>query len=239
MHTVRIYFSGNLRIGGSIQLDHEASRHVLKVLRLITGDQIVLFNNSDQEFVCTIISCEKNTATLKIEDATPCITESPLKIFLAQGIARGEKMDFTIQKSVELGVTTITPIFTEFCNVKLDDARQQNRLTHWQKIAQNASEQSGRCVVPTIEKPITLTKWLQLKHDFAIILDPQGELNFKSIKTVPKQVALLVGPEGGLSNNEIECAKKNGFLTVNLGPRILRTETAALAAISIMQEKWS
>ena len=150
-------------------------------------------------------------------------------------------MDFTIQKAVELGVNTITPLFTEHCNVQLKDERLKKRLQHWQSVAVSATEQSGRCYVPEILPAQVLTKWCAsavLASDLRLILDPNATNKLGSIAVHPSSVTILAGPEGGLSNKEIELAKQNNFLPISLGPRILRTETTALAAISVLQAKW-
>jgi 16S rRNA (uracil1498-N3)-methyltransferase len=162
--------------------------------------------------------------------------ESPLNIHLAQGISRGDRMDFTLQKSVELGVNTITPIFTERCGVKLSGERLEKKHQQWQKIVISACEQSGRCAVPIVATPIYLADWLaQETAALKLNLHPKAEHSIMNLPIENQRVRLLIGPEGGLSDDEIANANKAGFHDVLLGPRVLRTETAALTAITALQ----
>lgn len=231
---IRIYQSSSLQ-AGDYALDEAGSHHVARVLRSTVGDHIILFNGDGCDYPAIITQITKKSVQVTIENALPRETESPVKISLAQGIARGEKMDFIIQKAVELGVSDIHPLMTERCNVRLDKEREQKRLQHWQAVVISACEQSGRNRLPTLHTPKLLHEWLQLeKADQKFILLPDSMQ-----KLMPNQalgtVAILIGPEGGLSDNEIEKAIQHGFTTLNLGPRVLRTETAALAALAILQ----
>jgi len=172
---------------------------------------------------------------VKAISSTDNPVESPLKLHLGQGISRGDRMDFVIQKAVELGVTEITPLFTERCGVKLDAERLAKRTEQWQKIAIAACEQSGRSVVPLVHTAIQLTKWLaQETKDLKLTLDPWTS---DSIKTIAgsQTIRLVIGPEGGFTDAEVAQTKDAGFMAVRLGPRVLRTETAALTAISALQ----
>jgi 16S rRNA (uracil1498-N3)-methyltransferase len=164
-------------------------------------------------------------------------SESPLELYLAQGISRGEKMDYTIQKAVELGIKKIYPLLTERCNVKLDEERREKRLQHWRSVIISACEQSGRNQLPQIQAPQTLEQFLENSDaDFKFVLAPLAE---KKLAQIPIQknsrVILMIGPEGGLSEREIQLAEQKHFLALNLGPRVLRTETAAVAAITALQ----
>lgn len=234
----RIFVANKLASKQEIILDTNVSNHLLQVLRLKVNDPLKIFNDSGVEFSAIITAINKHHATVLIKEFIQCNRESPLKIHLGQGISRGEKMDFTVQKAVELGVNTITPLFTEYCNVKLKNERLDNRLRHWQGVAISAAEQSGRCYVPKILPAQTLQDWFATTAGLCLVLDPCATNNLSDIKERPSSVTLLVGPEGGLSDKEIIFAKQNNFLSVKLGPRILRTETAALAAISVLQAKW-
>jgi len=238
MHIPRIFFVGSLVINSSILLPPQASIHVSRVLRLKVGSNLILFNNTDGEYYARIIASDHNQVTAKIESFNARQVESPLKIHLGQGISRGEKMDFTIQKAVELGVFSITPLVTEFGNVKLEGERLQNRMRHWQAVAVSAAEQSGRCYVPQILPVQKLAAWVKTQNNLGIILEPSSKNSLHSIEQNPLILSLLVGCEGGLAPAEIECAKQQEFLSLSLGPRILRTETAALVAISILQARW-
>lgn len=235
----RIFISAELKSKQEIILDINSSNHLLRVLRLKINDSLIIFNNSDVEFHANIISIDKNRAVVVfINEFVKCSRESPLQIHLGQGISRGEKMDFTVQKAVELGVNIITPLFTEHCNVKLKDERLENRIRHWQGVAISASEQSGRCFVANILLPQNLKDWLSKATGLRLVLDPYSNTMLSDIKEKPECVTLLIGPEGGLSDREIALAAQKNFLPINLGPRILRTETAGLAAISVLQAKW-
>ncbi len=235
--TTRIYQAMSLSSPAVIELDQKASHHVARVLRLQVNEPLIIFNGQGGEYRGTIVEINKKHVTVKLETYDARNAESPLKIYLAQGISRGEKMDYTIQKAVELGVTQIFPLFTERCNVKLDQERSEKRLHHWQSIVISACEQSGRNCVPEVAAPQTLDTWLAAKQgDHCFVLSPNAEHSLKKQTiTAPASIVLLIGPEGGLSQREIAQAIEKGYLPLNLGPRILRTETAALAAITAIQ----
>jgi 16S rRNA (uracil1498-N3)-methyltransferase len=183
----------------------------------------------------------KSTATLSIGDSHEAGTESPLKIHLVQGISRGERMDFVVQKATELGVKRITPVLTEYGVVKLDNARREKRRDHWASVAASACEQSGRTRLPLIDAPMTLKDWFGSKPadvDTELILKPGADASLAAIDTPTTKVCLLIGPEGGFSDSEYEDASITGFTAVSLGPRVLRTETAAVAALSVLQSRW-
>lgn len=233
----RIYQPTTMTPHTTMQLNVQASHHLAHVLRANINDTITLFNGQGGEYTAIITHIDKKTVTIAILDFVACNRESTLNIFLAQGIARGEKMDFIIQKAVELGVKKIIPLITERCNVRLADERTTKRLQHWQAIIINACEQSGRHVIPEISMPVSLMSWLsQIKIDYGFLLSPHTAQKFQ-LATMPSNasVAILIGPEGGLTATEVNTARQNKFIPLNLGPRILRTETAAIAAISILQ----
>lgn len=233
----RIYQAIPLKPDSTVQLDDAATHHIARVLRAKVGDEVVLFNGEGSEFPGTISHIDKKTVTVQIEKKIDRDAESPLELYLAQGISRGEKMDYTIQKAVELGVKKIFPLLTERCNVKLDDERRDKRFQHWRSIVIGACEQSGRNRIPEILAPQTLPQFLDtIEADWKFVLAPQAEKKLsESAIQKTSRVVLLIGPEGGLSEREIELAQKKNFLTLNLGPRILRTETAAVAAMSALQ----
>ncbi len=237
MRVPRIFQAIELHTGNTIVLDEQRSHYALQVLRLKPNSKLFIFNHLNQEFAATLVAQNKNRAQVQIANPIHREVESPLHIHLVQGISRGEKMDFTIQKATELGVNEITPIFTEFCNVQLNKERAEKKLLHWQNIAISACEQSGRTMVPTIHSLIHFEKWLGTIADsdgLKLILNPQKSntaIKFNSAK----KIILLIGSEGGLSENEIKLAQTHNFTNLQLGPRILRTETAALTAISILQ----
>lgn len=238
MRMTRIYYSGIVNENQQIQLPVETSHYVTKVLRLKKGAPLVIFNGDGKDYNAQLLEQEKKTVILKINDSHSKNNESPLKIQLAQGLLRSEKMDFVIQKAVELGVTTLTPIITDFCNLKLTAERSERRLAHWRQIAISACEQSGRAVLPTIEPVIRLHEWLkQLRTPTRLLFEPHS-LTSLSRQSRATDVVVLVGPEGGLAPQEVALAIEHKFIALTLGPRILRTETAALAALTTLQYAW-
>ena len=219
-----------------LTLDAEAAHHLGRVLRVSVGQPIELFNGDGQNYAAEIIAVTKRDISVRILSAPPNHSESPLRVHLAQGISRGERMDFVLQKSVELGVHEITPLFTERCTVKLSGDRLLKKQQQWQKIVISACEQSGRSVVPVVHLPVTLSQWFSdLPAGLRLTLDPYAPTPLQQLTERPDQLTLLIGPEGGLSDEEVELASQQQFLPVRLGPRILRTETAALTALSVIQ----
>lgn len=238
MRIPRVFHDGYLQPDTEVELANQASQHLLRVLRLNVGDKVYLFNGQGGEYHAEIIRATKNTATVRVITYKEIHNESPLRIHLAQGISRGERMDFVIQKAVELGVDTITPLFTERCGVKLTSEREQKRIEHWRNVAISACEQSGRCIVPTINAPLTLNEWLQQNDSLCLVCDPLSAKKISEIQLKDKLISVLIGPEGGLSEKELEHARQNGTEALSLGPRILRTETAAIAALVALQMQW-
>jgi len=238
MSISRIYQSAPLALNATHSLDEKASHHIARVLRASVGELLTLFNGEGGEYTAVITHIDKKSVRVELTEFHAREVESPLQIHLAQGIARGEKMDFIIQKAVELGVTNIIPLVTARCNVRLDSEREEKRLQHWQAVAISACEQSGRNHLPTIAAPQSLAAWLpSLQNEKCFVLSPFAE--YKLLKTdkllVNTPVVLLIGPEGGLTDDEIETAIKNKFTALNLGPRVLRTETATIAAVTVLQ----
>lgn len=235
MRIPRIYQPGALTPGTETELAEDAANHVGRVLRMQTGSELQLFNGDGLNYQAQIIESGKKQVRVHVMACQPNPVESPLRIHLGQGISRGDRMDFAIQKAVELGVTEITPLFTERCGVKLDAERLQKRTEQWQRIAISACEQSGRSVVPTVHPALSLDKWLaQATNELKLTLDPWAKDTIKTLTPVTA-VRLVIGPEGGFSDHEVTQTNKAGFVAVQLGPRVLRTETAALTAISALQ----
>lgn len=233
----RIYQKTFLQPQQEVDLDANASHHLARVLRARIHDEVILFNGEGGEYLGTIIYIDKKTVRVFIKEFIDKNNASPLNLYLAQGISRGEKMDYTIQKSVELGVKKIYPLLTERCNVKLDEERREKRFQHWQSIMISACEQSGRTDIPELMQPISFNQFMQqAAADWKFILAPKAK-NTLSQMTIAKNasVILLIGSEGGLSENEIAEATRHDFLPLSLGPRVLRTETAAVAALSVLQ----
>lgn len=239
MRITRIYSAQSLHTGQQLSLDTQASAHLLKVLRLTIGAEIKIFNGQGDEFFAHINAIEKQHAIISVGDRITNLMESPLSIHLGQSVSRSEKMDYSIQKAIELGVHKITPLFTEHCTVALSGVRLEKRMMHWRAIIVSACEQCGRSYVPRLEEPISLSTWLSsCRESLRFILAPSGQTCLKDFTTRPESVALLVGPEGGFSEKEISLAQEFHFYSLQLGPRILRTETAAPAAIAALQCMW-
>ncbi len=241
MSKTRIYQNSQFIVNEIMKLSDDAFGHVVRVLRLTVGETLTLFNGHEtNQYVAELVEVKKKYANVKIINQISIKNESPLNIHLGQGISRGDRMDFTLQKSVELGVNTITPLFTERCGVKLSPERLAKKREQWQKIVISACEQSGRCIVPEVKEPVLLQDWLEEESSaLKLNLHPKAE---HSIMTLPIEraessqcVRLLIGPEGGLSDEEITQANKANFNDILLGPRVLRTETAALTAITALQ----
>jgi 16S rRNA (uracil1498-N3)-methyltransferase len=237
MRTTRIYHPGEYEPNDEITLSPEASHHLITVLRMSVGCLITLFNGAQRESQSTIISAHKKHTVLKILNTHLVDRESPCHIHLGQGIAKGDKMEWIVQKATELGVAEITPLFTQHGAVKQEKARFEKKWQQWQAIALNAAEQSGRTKIPLIHFPTDFEDFVHqsIAHP-KYILDPYSSSKFKQIlpHTLPHAI-LLIGPEGGFHTEEIAMAKTNHYDHVSLGPRILRTETAAITALSILQ----
>ena len=241
MANLRFYTHSPLALNTTLQLSESAAAHATRALRLNAGDNIILFNGDGIDYDCTLTTVKKNEVTATVIGARPLTNESPLNITLLQAISSGDRMDFTIQKAVELGVKKIQPINSQRSVVKLTYDRAAKRVEHWQNVAISACEQSGRAVVPEVLVPLTLEAWLaQNPHNSStrILLNPVGAKRLTDIPKPSASIELLIGAEGGLSKDEIDLATSQQFQSIILGPRILRTETAALTAISVMQAQW-
>ncbi|HLT14694.1 MAG TPA: 16S rRNA (uracil(1498)-N(3))-methyltransferase [Marinobacter sp.] len=239
MRTPRIYTDSPLQTGSQCELDDNAANHVGRVLRMQPGQTLRLFNGDGQDYHATITEAGKKHVFVDIQSAEANLTESPLNITLGQTLSKGDRMDYAVQKAVEMGVTTLVPLTTERCDVKLKGDREDKRLRHWQQIAISAAEQCGRARVPTILPVMTVQEWLQYSQtsDLRLVLHHRTEQSLNTLSK-PGNIALMIGPEGGLTADEIALAEQNGFLSVALGPRVLRTETAPVAAIALCQWLW-
>lgn len=238
MHIPHIYEPVELIPGETLSLTPQTSNHLTQSLRLRLNDSFRIFNGKGGEYEAVLIAIEKKAARIKVGSFFAIERESPLQIHLGQAVSRGEKMDYTLQKAVELGVHAITPLLTERCNVKLPAERWQKRIDHWRNVIIAACEQCGRNRLPSLAEPLTLEQWVQTAGGMKILLDPEGTTQLKQLTIANNSVSLLVGSEGGLSQREIEMAKHNNFINMQLGPRILRTETAALTVIAAFQSNW-
>jgi len=240
MSNSRFYCPAKLALGAIVTLPENAAIHAVKVLRLVVGDQAILFNGDGDDYLVELTFIKKNEVNAKVKDRISLKNESPLQITLLQGISTGDRMDFTIQKAVELGVTAIQPITTQRSVVKLTGERAEKRREHWQNVVISACEQSGRALVPTVAAPLSLANWLSTApaHASRITLSPYAEHSLKNLPKPDGPICLLIGAEGGLTDDEISLASTHGFTPVRLGNRVLRTETAPLAAIAAMQTLW-
>lgn len=238
MRITRVYIDQEISNGQSLTLSDNAHRHLTQVLRLKTGDPCTIFNGNGYDYSAIISSCDKRHTEVQITDISDREPPPDMELHLAVGISRGERMDYVVQKSVELGVHSITPLFTERTNVKLKDKRLDKRMEHWQGVIISACEQSGRSYVPTLNPAQTLDAWLESKPTNGLLLDHRSEQTLSSLKKPNKQLSLLVGPEGGLSEKERSKAAMVNFQGIRLGPRVMRTETAPLAALAAIQTIW-
>ncbi|MEJ1296122.1 MAG: 16S rRNA (uracil(1498)-N(3))-methyltransferase [Candidatus Sedimenticola sp. (ex Thyasira tokunagai)] len=241
MRQPRVYTEHHLSVNSEVALEKGPSRHLIQVLRLKRGGEVTLFNGDGHNYPARLIEVDRRTAVAEIIRQEVAEAAPALKIALGIGISKGERMDFAIQKAVELGVGIITPLTTERCVIRLSPERMEKRLTHWRNILISACEQSGRCRLPKLAQTETLEGWLkQHTSESGIFLDHRSKKNLSELPTPSADdvIQLLVGPEGGLTATERERAEEYGFNGVHLGPRILRTETAPLAAIAAMQVLW-
>ena len=242
MRIPRIYTSQALVERRTVELGAEPSKHLLRVLRLKPGASLVLFDGSGHEFEAVLEAADQGRVRALIVAVQARGSESPLRITLAQGISRGERMDFTLQKAAELGVAEIIPVLTERSVVRLDSRQAARKQQHWQQLVIGACEQSGRVRVPAVRAPLALRDLLSEGPQAAgleLLLHPEASAGLSDLAAPEKnQIRLLIGPEGGLSAAETAAARHAGFTAVRLGPRVLRTETAALVALSVLQARW-
>ncbi|GAB3104351.1 16S rRNA (uracil(1498)-N(3))-methyltransferase [Lysobacter terrae] len=238
MRTIRVHVDAPLAPGTELALPESAAAHLARVLRLTVGDECVLFNGDGHDHDARIVALDKRGLRVAVGSSRPVQNESPLRIVLLQGVARGEKMDLILQKATELGVAAIAPLWSQRSEVKLDGARADKRLAHWRGVVTSACEQCGRARVPEVASPLSLAATLQQlpTGGLRLILDPEGELAFAALPAdATATLYLAVGPEGGWSDIDREQLRAAGFRGLRLGPRILRTETAGLAAIAALQ----
>jgi 16S rRNA (uracil1498-N3)-methyltransferase len=245
MRLTRVYVDSPLAPGARVSLPEHASAHLVRVLRLREGDACVLFNGDGHDYAARLLATAKRGVEAEILEAHAVDRESPLRIVLLQGIARGEKMDLILQKATELGVAAIAPVFADRTEVRLEGDRLEKRMSHWRSVVVAACEQSGRARVPELHPALGLAEAAAALADTALklTLDPQGEYRFETLPqpdgdTQRSGIAVGIGPEGGWSAKDRELLRGHGFEGLRLGPRILRTETAGLAAIAALQAKF-
>ena len=236
MRIPRIYHPDQLIVDQDVSLAPDAVNHLANVLRLKAGHPIVLFNGDGNEYSAELLEVGKRQVSASVDSKLSISIESPLSIHLGQGISRGDRMELVMQKAVELGVTDITPLITERCGVKLNEQRWQKKLSQWQKIIISACEQCGRNTLPTLHPATPFNEWIsQSTGQLRLTLHPRAEKSIRHLEVPATGVRLLIGPEGGFTDSEIYATEQGGFQTVQLGPRVLRTETAALASITALQ----
>ena len=238
MRVSRLYAPVPLATGRQIELDEDNGHYVRTVLRLKKDNEIILFNGEGGEYLCTVAEVSRKAVLIGVDQWLERTVESPLLITLGLGISRGDRMDLSVQKAVELGVNHITPLMTERCVVQFKGEKKPQRLLHWQKIVQHAAEQSGRTVLPELTEIEQLQNWVDSQQGLKVFLDPYAETSLAELQPQDMKVTLLTGPEGGFADHERDIAKAAGFIPVRLGSRILRTETASLAALAAVQMLW-
>ncbi len=236
MRLSRFYIAAPLSLGQHA-LPEEQAHYIGRVLRHAVGDPVQLFDGSGLEYRGQLIEVGKKSVRVELTEQLTGQPDSTLRVHLGQGLSRGERMDWAIQKATELGVAEITPIVSERCEVRLKDDRADKRMAHWQQVAISACEQCGRSSVPVIHPPLLLVDWLaQVEADLKLVLHPVAEPLVSHAK--PTSLAFLIGPEGGLNDAEVSQAVAAQFQAARLGPRVLRTETAAVVALSVAQQLW-
>jgi 16S rRNA (uracil1498-N3)-methyltransferase len=239
MSTPRFFVDQSLAPGARIALPPGAARHAARVLRLVAGDALCVFNGQGGEFDAQIEFIGKDEVAIKLGALHADDRESPLDVWLAQGISSGERMDYTLQKAVELGIGAIQPIAAKRSVVKLTGERADKRLAHWHGVLTSACEQCGRCRVPPLAAPLSLAVWLaQRPAGRLLFLSPLASLRLAELPRPDGRQILVAGPEGGFDAEEIAALQAADAIPVRLGPRVLRTETAALAALAAMQTLW-
>lgn len=238
MRIPRIYTDQALSLDQTIELDENASRHIAKVLRMEAGRPLVLFNGLGGQYSASLIEVGKKRVSARLDEFVDADKQSPLSIHLGIGLSKGDRFEWVLQKAAELGVSQITPLFTERSEVKLNGPRLEKKMASWQQVLISACEQCQLNIVPQLLPPLRLNPWLETREDQKrFVLHHRTEEQLDATQQVDS-AALLIGPEGGLSSDEINLAEQQSFQALRLGPRVFRTETAPLAAISILQYLW-
>ncbi len=236
----RLYVDAALAAGSNVTLDEAARHHLRHVLRVKNGQEVCLFNGTGGECRGRLMELDRRRAVVALESCVETSREPALAITLVQGISRGERMDFTLQKAVELGANTLVPVITERTVIRLDAAQAERRHAHWQQIVIHACEQCGRNRLPALLPVSRLDEWLSRPLvGTGVVLRPGAELPIARLSApAPGGITIVIGPEGGLSEAEFALAEARGYRPARLGSRILRTETAALAALAAIQALW-
>jgi 16S rRNA (uracil1498-N3)-methyltransferase len=238
--TTRLYCPLPLATGATVDLPEAAAHHAARVLRLKGGDEVTLFNGEGGEFAARIVRVDARAVAVDVGEFRANNRESPLVVTLIQGLATGDRMDYAIQKAVELGVAAVQPVTTVRSVARLDAARAEKRILHWRQIVISACEQCGRNRVPAVLPLRDLDDWLLAPTgaSLRLLLAPDAQGALAGMTRPAGSIEFLVGPEGGLAPEETAAALRAGFSAVRLGPRVLRTETAALAALGALNTLW-
>lgn len=236
MRVTRLYVDAPLAPEASLPLPDDAAHHLLRVLRARVGAPLLLFNGDGDEYTAELTQADKQRATVTCGRATGRASESPLSVTLLQALAKGERMDYAIQKATELGVAAITPLTCERVDVRLSGERLARKQAHWQRVAIAAAEQSGRCRVPTVGDPVA---WPAARPDgvTGVIMDPTADSGLADLPW-PDAMHIAIGPEGGFTESELAAAEAAGWVRVRFGPRVLRTETAGPALLAAVLSRW-
>lgn len=234
----RLFCDTPLAAGKQAELGETAAAHAVRVLRLRAGDAVILFNGDGHDYSGRLLPGMRRGAVVEIESAGPAEPPAVLSLHLVLGVSRGQRMDFALQKATELGATAITPVFTARSMVRLGDSKVEQRTAHWRAVVISACEQCGRRRLPALQLPRDFGSWLAGARAQGILLDPAAPRGLAELPRPDTEITLLAGPEGGLTAEERRQAAQHGFQGVRLGPRILRTETAPLAALAAIQALW-
>ena len=240
MRLNRVHCELALAPGTELTLPEAAANHVARVLRLRSGAPLVVFDGSGHDFRCEIVAVEGDRVRVAVGEKTAGLRDSPLRITLVQAVSRGERMDWTLQKATELGVRCIVPVLSARSVVRLDEQQAERKLRHWRAIVAGACEQSGRSTLPELRAPVEFGRFLaeSPREGTRLVLSPAGPASLAGLASTAARVELLIGPEGGLHDAEIDAATRAGFSAVRLGPRVLRTETAGIVALAVLQAMW-
>jgi len=235
----RLYIEGEIEVGEERELPADVGHRVRTVLRLTRDAEVILFNGADGEYVARLTKVARSEVRAIVEGFRPIDRESLLDLTLVQSISRGERMDYTIQKAVELGIRRIVPVVSHRTAVRLDGDRADKRLAHWCGIARHAAEQSGRTQLPDVHAVSHLDQWLsEPRSGHRFLLNAKAPQGLTQQSPPTPEITVVAGPEGGFDEREIEALENAGVTPVHLGPRTLRTETAAVTALSIVQALW-
>ncbi|HET7204519.1 MAG TPA: 16S rRNA (uracil(1498)-N(3))-methyltransferase [Steroidobacteraceae bacterium] len=240
MRVTRVHVDAPLTSDTDLQLPEAAAYHVARVLRMREGATITAFDGSGHDYRCEILAVKGDDVRVRVGARNAGLPESPLRITLVQAVSRSERMDWTLQKATELGVRTIVPVLSARSVVRIDERQAEKKSRHWQAIVAAACEQCGRSVVPEVRVPQDLGRYLASasREGQRLVLNPTGPASLAGLNSVGTRVELLIGPEGGLDDTEFERATAAGFTPVRLGPRVLRTETAGIVALTVLQSLW-